>query len=98
MRLEGWHWVGTFTGVVLLTVAALPFAAFAAWALARRRRLAGATAARARRMSLAEGPYRGLPDSRRRGCRRRCGLHQIDDATTRLIAATDCPAHLLHTP
>ncbi|WP_326794082.1 VanZ family protein [Streptomyces sp. NBC_01808] len=55
MRLEGWHgWVGTFTGVVLLTVAALPLAALAAWALARRRRLAGARAARAWRMSLAE--------------------------------------------
>ncbi|MET7495113.1 VanZ family protein [Streptomyces sp900116325] len=55
MRLEGWHgWVGTFTGVVLLTVAALPLAALAAWALARRRKLAGATAARAWRMSLAE--------------------------------------------
>lgn len=54
MRLEGGHWVGTFTGVVILTVAALPFAMFAVWALARRRRLAGATAARARRTSLAE--------------------------------------------
>jgi hypothetical protein len=55
VRLEGWHgWVGTFTGVVLLTVATLPLAALAAWALARRRRLAGAGAARAWRMSIAE--------------------------------------------
>ncbi|MGW1752534.1 VanZ family protein [Streptomyces sp. NPDC002092] len=55
MRLEGWHgWVGTFTGVVLLTVAALPLAALTAWALARWRRPAGARAARAWRMSLAE--------------------------------------------
>ncbi|SDL01378.1 VanZ family protein [Streptomyces indicus] len=54
MRLEGWQWVGTFTGVVLLTVAALPFAAAAAWALARRRRRAGATAAQARRKALTE--------------------------------------------
>ncbi|MCW8382451.1 VanZ family protein [Streptomyces justiciae] len=54
MRLDGGQWVGTFTGVVFLTVAALPLAAFAVWALARRRRLAGATAAGAWRMSLAE--------------------------------------------
>ncbi|WP_053849416.1 VanZ family protein [Streptomyces sp. NRRL B-24085] len=55
MRLEGWHgWVGTFTGVVLLTVATLPVAVLAAWALARRRRLAGAKAATASRTSIAE--------------------------------------------
>ncbi|WP_241562603.1 VanZ family protein [Streptomyces hoynatensis] len=55
MRLEGWHgWVGTFTGVVFLTVAALPLAVLAAWALARRRRRAGAGAARSWRRSLAE--------------------------------------------
>ncbi|NGN64765.1 VanZ family protein [Streptomyces sp. A7024] len=55
MRLEGWHgWLGTFTGVALLTVTALPVAALAAWALTRRRRLAGAPAPRARRISLAE--------------------------------------------
>jgi len=47
----GWHrWVGTFTGVVAITVATLPLAALAAWGLARRR---GATGA-AWRMSLAE--------------------------------------------
>ncbi|GAA0464731.1 hypothetical protein Ade02nite_31800 [Paractinoplanes deccanensis] len=36
--LSGWHgWFGTITGVVVVTVAALPLAALAAWALARRR-------------------------------------------------------------
>ncbi|NGO81377.1 VanZ family protein [Streptomyces sp. YC504] len=55
MRLEGWHgWVGTFTGVVALTVAVLPLAALAVWALARRRTATGATRARAWRMSLAD--------------------------------------------
>ncbi|MEU8352041.1 VanZ family protein [Streptomyces sp. NPDC048845] len=43
---------GTFNGVVLMTLAALPPAALAAWALARRRRAAGG--ASAWRMSLAE--------------------------------------------
>ncbi|MEU9739925.1 VanZ family protein [Micromonospora chersina] len=51
--IRGWHgWLGTFNGVVLLTVAALPLAALAVWALARRRRVLGA--AQAWRMSLAE--------------------------------------------
>ena len=46
----GWHgWVGTFTGVVLVTVAALPLAALAVWVLARRRSDTGAW-----RTSLAE--------------------------------------------
>ncbi|MFE3036588.1 VanZ family protein [Streptomyces canus] len=55
MRLEGWHgWVGTFTGVVLLTVATLPLAVLAAWALAHWRRRPGARASGAWRMSLAE--------------------------------------------
>ena len=50
---EGWHgWVGTFTGVVLITVAVLPLAALAVWALARRRSATGTTSAW--RMSLAE--------------------------------------------
>jgi len=50
---EGWHrWVGTFTGVAFITVAVLPLAALAVWALARRRRVTGTTAAW--RMSLAE--------------------------------------------
>ncbi|MGI5170532.1 VanZ family protein [Spirillospora sp. CA-253888] len=53
MIIRGWHgWAGTFTGVVLITAAVLPLAALAVWALARRRGVAGATAAW--RMSLAE--------------------------------------------
>jgi hypothetical protein len=53
--LKGWHgWVGTFTGVVLIPVAALPLAALAVWALARRRSATGTTPARAWRMSLGE--------------------------------------------
>ncbi|AVT30840.1 VanZ family protein [Plantactinospora sp. BC1] len=53
--LRGWHgWVGTFTGVVLITVAVLPLAALTVWALARRRRAAGTEPAWAWRMSLAE--------------------------------------------
>ncbi|WP_345694968.1 VanZ family protein [Kitasatospora terrestris] len=52
---DGWHaWAGTFNGVVLVTAAALPLAALAVWALARRRRAAGATPGWARRRSLAE--------------------------------------------
>jgi hypothetical protein len=50
--VNGWGF--TVSGVVLLTVAALPVAALVAWALARRRRSAGATRARAWRTSLAE--------------------------------------------
>ncbi len=53
MRRSGWHvWVGTFNGVVLLTVAALPLAALVAWILARRRSATGVRSAW--RMSLAE--------------------------------------------
>jgi hypothetical protein len=52
---EGWHRLaGTFTGVVLITVAVLPLAALAVWALARRRIVTGTTPAQAWRMSLAE--------------------------------------------
>ncbi|MQY08734.1 VanZ family protein [Actinomadura macrotermitis] len=48
-----WHrWVATFNGVALITVLALPPAALAAWALARRRKAAGVPAPW--RMSLAE--------------------------------------------
>ncbi|GLY21454.1 hypothetical protein Misp04_11860 [Micromonospora sp. NBRC 101691] len=51
--LQGWHgWVGTFTGVALITVAVLPLAALTVWALARRRGATGTTAAW--QMSLAE--------------------------------------------
>ena len=53
--VKGWPgWVGTFTGVVLITVAVLPLAALAVWALARRRSVTGTTPASAWRMSLAE--------------------------------------------
>ncbi len=53
LHRPGWHvWVGTINGVVLITVAALPFAALAVWVLSRRR--SAADAARAWRMSLAE--------------------------------------------
>ncbi|MFC5747068.1 VanZ family protein [Actinomadura rugatobispora] len=53
LRRPGWNvWVGTFNGVVLITVLALPLAALAVWALARRRSAAGV--AQAWRMSLAE--------------------------------------------
>ena len=53
--IKEWHgWVDTFTGVVLITVAALPLAALAVWALARRRSITGTTPASAWRTSLAE--------------------------------------------
>jgi hypothetical protein len=52
-RKRRWHgWVGTSTGVALITVAVLPLAALAVWALARRRSVTGTTPAW--RMSLAE--------------------------------------------
>lgn len=55
MIINGWHgWFGTFTGVAVITVAALPVAALAVWALAGRRRVTGATPAWAWRTSLAE--------------------------------------------
>jgi glycopeptide antibiotics resistance protein len=51
--VKGWHgWVGTFNGVALITMAVLPLAALAVWALARRRSATGTTPAW--RMSLAE--------------------------------------------
>lgn len=51
--VEGWHgWVGTFTGVALITVAVVPLAALAVWALARRRSVTGTAVAW--RLSLAE--------------------------------------------
>ncbi|GAB3976200.1 hypothetical protein GCM10029978_062450 [Actinoallomurus acanthiterrae] len=53
LRRPGWYVLfGTFNGVALITVAALPLAALAVWALARRRSAAGVTSAW--RMSLAE--------------------------------------------
>lgn len=51
--ITGWHgWLGTVNGVVLLTIAALPVAALAVWALARHRSATGAPLAW--RTSLAE--------------------------------------------
>ncbi len=36
--IDGWHgWIGTFTGVVVLTLVALPLAALVVWGLARYR-------------------------------------------------------------
>jgi VanZ like family len=53
--IKGWHgWVGTYTGVALVTLALLPLAALAVWALARRRSATGTTSAWAWRKSLAE--------------------------------------------
>jgi VanZ like protein len=55
MVIKGWHgWVGTFNGVALITVAALPLAALAVWALARRHSVTGTTPTWAWRKSLAE--------------------------------------------
>jgi hypothetical protein len=51
----GWHQTfGTFTGVALVTVAALPVAVVATWAMARRRVVDGTPEAAAWRTSLAE--------------------------------------------
>jgi glycopeptide antibiotics resistance protein len=51
--LDGWHgWFATITGVVVITVLALPAALLLVWLLARRRRAAGTPAAW--RRSLAE--------------------------------------------
>jgi glycopeptide antibiotics resistance protein len=53
--INGWHgWVGTITGVVFITVAVLPLATLAVWALARRRSVTGTAPAWAWRTSLAE--------------------------------------------
>ncbi|MGW2557182.1 VanZ family protein [Streptomyces sp. NPDC001635] len=50
-----WHGCfGTFNGVVLMTLVALPLAALVVWALAHVRRAAGVPPARAWRTSLAE--------------------------------------------
>ncbi|WP_433317416.1 VanZ family protein [Micromonospora sp. CA-269861] len=44
--VKGWHgWLGTFNGVVLITMVVLPLAALAVWVLARRRRAAGTPSA-----------------------------------------------------
>jgi hypothetical protein len=53
LRRPTWYaWFETVNGVALITVAALPLAALAVWALARRRSAVGVTSAW--RMSLAE--------------------------------------------
>ncbi|ROT32034.1 VanZ family protein [Micromonospora sp. HM5-17] len=53
--MKGWHgWLGTFTGVASITVAALPWAALAVWSLARRRSVTGVTPPWTWRLSLAE--------------------------------------------
>jgi hypothetical protein len=53
--IREWHdWVFTFSGVALMTVAVLPLAALAVWALACRRSVTGTTPAWAWRTSLAE--------------------------------------------
>jgi glycopeptide antibiotics resistance protein len=93
--IKGWHgWVGTFTGVVLITVAVLPLAALAVWALARRRSVTGTT--QAWRMSLAEvGIVYGtvpwvwmimLPGSRAGAVPRRVSLVPLRDLHTILAA------------
>jgi glycopeptide antibiotics resistance protein len=55
MRMHGWHgWVGTYTGVALITVAVLPLVALTVWAVARRRITTGSTPTWAWRTSLTE--------------------------------------------
>jgi hypothetical protein len=55
MHRPGWRvWILTFNGVALITLALLPLAALAVWALARRRSVAGAAPAWAWRASVAE--------------------------------------------
>ena len=55
LALSGLHlWFGTFTGVVLVTVALLPVAVLTVWALAARRGAAGATRPGAWRRSVAD--------------------------------------------
>ena len=54
MRLEWWHAVGSYTGVVAITVAALPVAVLTAWALTGWRTARGSTPTSAWRASLAE--------------------------------------------
>jgi glycopeptide antibiotics resistance protein len=55
VRITGWHgWFGTYNGVALLAMLALPVAALVALALARRRLATGATSAWAWRTALTE--------------------------------------------
>ena len=56
MSLSGWHGLlGTYSGVVLVTVAMLPLVVQAVWSLVRRRIARGST------------PSAGLADVHRRG-------------------------------
>jgi hypothetical protein len=52
MRITGWRWYGTFNGVALIALLALPLAVLAVWVLARRRSATGTP--HAWRLSLAE--------------------------------------------
>ena len=55
LAVDDWYsWIGSYTGIVILTLAAFPLAALTVWALARRRRSLGVTPAWAWRSSLAE--------------------------------------------
>jgi glycopeptide antibiotics resistance protein len=55
LRTIGWHgWVGTYTGVALITVAVLPLVVLTVWAVARRRIATGSTPTWAWRTSLTE--------------------------------------------
>ncbi len=55
MTIDDSHsWFGTYTGIVFITLAALPFAVVTAWAIGRRRCRSGVAPSWAWRMSLAE--------------------------------------------
>jgi hypothetical protein len=55
MMISGWRfWLDTFTGIALITAAALPVALLMAWALARWRMVTGSPAEWAWRRSLTE--------------------------------------------
>jgi glycopeptide antibiotics resistance protein len=53
--MTGWHlWFGSYTGVVLVTVAVLPLVVLTVWVLARRRAVSGSTRSSAWRTSLTD--------------------------------------------
>ena len=55
MRMIGWHGLfGSYTGVVLITVAVLPLVVLTVWVLARRRVAGGSTPGSAWRTSLTD--------------------------------------------
>jgi glycopeptide antibiotics resistance protein len=55
MRMTGWDgWVGSYTGVVLITVAVVPLVVLTVWALARRRIASGSTPTSAWHTSVIE--------------------------------------------